>query len=98
MSDGKLGAMRRLCLALLGSGLASILVAVPLWHVIRWDTSGCGRPCDPGERLPFAGIAIGLTLFGIVAVLLGLAIVLGGFIAWVRALDARERAASRIAR
>jgi Zn-dependent protease len=87
--------MRRLYTTLIGLGLAAALISVPLWHVTRWDASGCQihHPCDPRESLPFGSIALGLTLFGIFAVVVGVVIVLGAFVAHVRALDAEERAA-----
>ena len=94
--------MRRLSTTLIGLGLAAALISIPLWHVTRWDSSGCQihhtSPCDPREYLPFGNVAFGLTLFGIFAVIIGLLIVLGAFMGRVRALDAKERAAGRIAR
>ena len=59
--------MRRAWVVLLALGIASILVAIPLWHITRQDTSGCqsGVPCDPRLLLPYGGPATVLTLFGV---------------------------------
>jgi len=92
--------MRRLVMALLGLGLAAILIAIPLWHITRSDSSGCvihnTYPCDPRQYLPFGGIAFALTVFGILSVVAVLAIVLYIGLGRVRAIDARERAARRM--
>ena len=91
--------MRRLRTTLIGLGLAAAMMSVPLWHITRIDVAGCQiqHPCDPHEYLPFGDVALGLTLFGIFAVVIGVALVLGALIARARALDADERAADRIA-
>jgi len=97
--------MRRFCATLLGLGLVAVFIAIPLWHVTRWDSSGCQihntYPCDGREYLPYGSVAGGLIYFGIFALVLVLAIVLvSGFAALirrVRALEAEERAARRAA-
>jgi len=58
---------------MLGLAIAALLIAIPLWHVTRSDSSGCQihdtYPCDPRLYLPFGAVAAGLTLFGIFSVL-----------------------------
>jgi hypothetical protein len=88
--------LRRLYVIVLGLGGAALLIAIPLWHVTRWDSTGCQihntYPCDPRPHLPYGTVATGLTLFGIGAVLIPAMIILGaGLVALtrrVRALDA----------
>jgi len=98
--------MRRLCTVLFGSGVAAVSIALPLWHVTRWDSSGCvvhhTYPCDPREVVPYGTVAAVLTYLGMLAILVVLAIIIVfGFVALMRrvlASEAQERAARRAVR
>jgi hypothetical protein len=98
--------MRRLWAALLGLGVAALLIAIPFWHVTREDSSGCVAhrtyPCDPREVLPLGTLAAGLTYFGIFAIVAVLVVALvfvsAALMSRIRASEARERAAARAAR
>ena len=95
--------MRRLCASLFGFGLAAVSIALPLWHVTRWDSSGCvvrhTYPCDPREVLPYGTLAAVLTYLGMLAIIVVLAIIIVfGFVALMRrvlAAEAQERATRR---
>ena len=89
--------MRRAFLALLGVGIALILLALPLWRVTR--TARCsgsgvserapsGVPCDPRLYLPFGDLALGITVVGLFAILTALGVVAVWIIGRARALDA----------
>jgi len=98
--------MRRVCAVLFGFGVAAVSIALPLWHVTRWDSSGCvvhhTYPCDPREILPYGTLAAVLTYLGIFAILAVLAIIIVlGLVALMRHAHAsatQERAACRAVR
>jgi predicted Kef-type K+ transport protein len=77
-------------------GTLALLIAWPLWHAVRPDTSGCSSakvPCDPREYLPFASAALALTVAGTVAIV-GAAVWLGAvFLRAVLRQDAEDRRA-----
>ena len=89
--------MRRAMAWLAVSGIVALLAAWLLWHITRADASGCAPrpPCDPGSYLPFGSLATGLTIAGMLALLVAgtwlAAILLRGLIRH----DARVRAALR---
>ena len=66
--------MRRAVALVLGVGVGLIVVAVPLGHVTRW--TGCESPitfpCDPVPFSPYGNLAAGLTLVGVLAILVAL--------------------------
>jgi hypothetical protein len=74
-------------------GGASLLAAWPLWHVTRFDTTGCrsGIPCDPHARLPFAPEAAVLTFVGLVAILVTVGVLGFALIRAVIRYDGEER-------
>lgn len=86
--------MRRVVGVLFVLGTASLLAAIPLWHVTRQDVSMCqaGVPCDPLVFLPYGNLAAVLTLLGIAVILA--ALVIAAFM-FVRRLQ--RRAGSRAA-
>ena len=88
--------MRRLYAIGLGIGVAALLIAIPLWHVTRSDSSACQihntYPCDPRQYLPYGTVAVGLTVFGIMAVLTTVAVIIGlGLVALARQVRAQDR-------
>lgn len=89
--------MRRVTLWLVLVGSAALLASWPLWHITRADVSGCGSgvPCDPGLYLPFGSVALGLTIAGLLALLMATTLVVALLIRGVIRLDARERQALR---
>jgi hypothetical protein len=69
--------MRKGVIVLMAVGAAALVVAWPLWHVVRPDVSGCTHgPCDPSETLPFGSLALALTLLATVT-LVAAALLLG---------------------
>jgi hypothetical protein len=89
--------MRRAITWLAVCGVAALLAAWPLWHIMRADTSGCAtsRPCDPALSLPFGPLALWLTIAGLLALLVVVASLVAIFIRGVIRHDARVRAARR---
>ena len=84
--------MRRAMAWVAGVGVASLLLAIPLWHVERADTSGCaaGVPCDPRISLPYANLAAAFTVVGTVAIVATAILLLLRLLAWVRDADVRS--------
>jgi hypothetical protein len=84
--------MRRTTAWLAGVGVASLLIAIPLWHVERADASGCatGVPCDPRVYLPYGNLAAALTLVGTAAIVTTAILLLLRFLVWVRDADVRS--------
>lgn len=78
-------------------GVVAFLVAWPLWHITRTDTSGCrsGVPCDPALYLPFGSLAFGLTIAGLLALLVVAMWLVAIFVRGVIHHDARVRRARR---
>jgi hypothetical protein len=54
--------------------MSATFAGISLGRVTRWDYSGCrvGTPCDPRLDLPYGNVAFGLTLLGVLAVLIAL--------------------------
>jgi hypothetical protein len=83
-------------MAWLGScGIVALLVAWPLWLITRTDTSGCrsGVPCDPALNLPFGSLAFGLTIAGLLVLLIVAMWLVAIGVSRVIRHDARVRAA-----
>jgi hypothetical protein len=87
--------MRRAWIVLLTLGAGSTLVGISLLRVTHWDYSSCqGRTtCDPRLDLPYANLAFGLTLLGILAVFIALVPAVFSLIA-----SLQDRVATRTAR
>lgn len=88
--------MRRVIAWLVVVGAGLLLIAWPLWHVTRPDTSGCGSgvPCDPSLYLPFGSIALVLTLVGGSSVLVGAVLLAAVVLRAVIRYDRRIRSSS----
>jgi hypothetical protein len=84
--------VRRVVAWLAGIGVVTLAVAVPLWHVERPDTSGCGAslPCVPRMSLPYGGLAATLTVIGAAAIVAAAVLLLLLLLAFVRNADARS--------
>jgi hypothetical protein len=77
-------------------GVVAFLAAWPLWHVVRSDVSGCGdrgTVCDPGTYLPYGGVALGLTVMGVLALASVVILLLVALVVSAVRQDRRERAA-----
>ena len=89
--------MRRASLILFGLAAGLFLIALPLSHVTRMDSSGCrgGTPCDPAIYLPFGDLALGLSIVAVAGVVVLVAVGVVATLKRVHAWDVEERSAGR---